>query len=71
VEHPGRPHLPGTTEVVVCTRGRLRTGPDSDPLELGAGDAAWFASDVPHRYVALRGATRALCLMLYPGGSER
>jgi transcriptional regulator with XRE-family HTH domain len=65
VSHPGRPHLPGTNEVIVCTRGRLRTGPDGEEVELGPGDAASFASDVPHRYVALR-AARALCLMLYP-----
>jgi XRE family transcriptional regulator, regulator of sulfur utilization len=70
VVHPGRPHLPGTTEVVVCTKGRLRVGPDAEPLELGPGDAAWFASDVPHRYEALR-ASVALCLMLYPAGAER
>jgi XRE family transcriptional regulator, regulator of sulfur utilization len=65
VTHPGRPHLPGTNEVIVCTKGRLRTGPDGEEVELGSGDAAWFASDVPHRYTALRDA-RALCLMLYP-----
>lgn len=70
VVHPGRPHLPGTTEVVVCTKGRLRAGPDGEELDLGPGDAAWFASDVPHRYEALR-AARALCLMLYPAGGER
>src|SRR3954463_9791239 len=45
VGHPGRPHLPGTTEVIVCTKGRMRTGPDGEQLELGPGDAAWFASD--------------------------
>ena len=69
VTHPGRPHLPGTSEVIVCTRGRLRTGPDSEPVELRAGDAAWFASDVPHGYAALRPA-RALCLMLYPAAER-
>ena len=60
----------GTTEVVVCTKGRLRAGPDGEELDLGPGDAARFASDVPHRYEALR-AARALCLMLYPAGGER
>jgi XRE family transcriptional regulator, regulator of sulfur utilization len=65
VTHPGRPHLPGTNEVIVCTKGRVRTGPEGEEVELGPGDAASFASDVPHRYVALR-AARALCLMLYP-----
>jgi transcriptional regulator with XRE-family HTH domain len=65
VTHPGRPHLPGTNEVIVCVRGRLRAGPDGEEVELGPGDAAAFASDVPHRYIATR-AVRALCLMLYP-----
>lgn len=69
VTHEGRPHLPGTSEVIVCTRGRLRTGPDSEPVELRSGDAVWFASDVPHSYVALRPA-RALCLMLYPAAER-
>ena len=69
VTHPGRPHLPGTSEVIVCTRGRLRTGPDGEPVDLAPGDAAWFASDVPHSYAALRPA-RALCLMLYPGAER-
>jgi XRE family transcriptional regulator, regulator of sulfur utilization len=70
VVHPGRPHLPGTTEVILCTKGRVRTGPDGEQLDLGPGDAAWFASDVAHRYEALRPA-RALCLMLYPAAADR
>jgi transcriptional regulator with XRE-family HTH domain len=69
VVHPGRPHLPGTTELVLCMKGRLRAGPDDDPHELGAGDAVWFAADVPHRYEALRHAT-AICMMLYPAGDR-
>ena len=71
VAHLGRPHLPGTAEVVVCTKGRVRVGPEGNPLELGRGDAAWFASDVPHRYEALRGAATALNLVLHPATSER
>jgi quercetin dioxygenase-like cupin family protein len=50
-------------------KGRLRAGPDDDPHELGAGDAVWFAADVPHRYEALRHAT-AVCMMLYPAGDR-
>jgi transcriptional regulator with XRE-family HTH domain len=62
------PHLPGTEELVVCVKGRVRLGPIGEEVELGAGDAAWFTADVPHHYVALRD-TRTLCLMLYPAGT--
>lgn len=58
-------HLPGTEEVVLCTRGRLLVGPLGHEVQLGAGDGVWFASDGPHRYRALEDAG-ALCLMLYP-----
>jgi XRE family transcriptional regulator, regulator of sulfur utilization len=64
-------HLPGTEELVVCVKGRVRLGPLGEEVEIGAGDAAWFTADLPHHYVALRDA-RTLCWMLYaparPGG---
>jgi XRE family transcriptional regulator, regulator of sulfur utilization len=63
--HATGPHLPGTTEVIVCHAGTLLVGPLGDEQRLGPGDAAWFAADVPHRYVA-EGAVRATCLMRYP-----
>ena len=65
VEQPAEPHPPGTEELVVCTRGRLRVGPVGEQVELDAGDAVWFAADVPHGYAGVRDA-RALCWMLYP-----
>ncbi len=65
VEQAAEPHLPGTEELVVCTRGRLRVGPTGDQVELDAGDAVWFAADVAHGYAGVRDA-RALCWMLYP-----
>jgi XRE family transcriptional regulator, regulator of sulfur utilization len=58
-------HLPGTEEVIVCVKGRVRVGPHDAEAELGPGDAAWFTADVPHHYQALRD-TRALCFMIYP-----
>jgi transcriptional regulator with XRE-family HTH domain len=67
-EHRSDPHLPGTEEVIVCARGRLRAGPEGEEAELGPGDAMLFAADVPHRYVALRD-TRVLCWMLYATGA--
>jgi quercetin dioxygenase-like cupin family protein len=64
VEQRSEPHMPGTEELVLCVRGRLRVGPLDEPLTLGPGEAAWFAADVAHAYVAERDA-RALCWMLY------
>lgn len=57
-------HLPGTEEVIVCVKGRVRVGPYEQEAELGPGDAVWFSADVPHHYHALRD-TRALCYMIY------
>jgi transcriptional regulator with XRE-family HTH domain len=57
-------HLPGTEELVVCVKGRVRLGPLGEEVELGPGDAAWFTADVAHHYEALRDA-RTLCWMLY------
>jgi transcriptional regulator with XRE-family HTH domain len=65
VEQRAEPHLPGTEELVVCTRGRMRVGPAGEQAELDAGDAIWFAADVAHGYAGVRDA-RALCWMLYP-----
>lgn len=65
VEQRTGAHLPGTEEVVLCTRGRLLVGPDGHEVELAAGDGVWFAADGPHRYRALADAG-ALCWMLYP-----
>src|SRR6476619_1594660 len=41
-------HLPGTEELVVCVKGRVRVGPVGEEVELGAGDAAWFTADLAH-----------------------
>ena len=60
------PHLPGTEELIVCVRGRVRVGPMGEEAELRAGDAAWFTADVAHHYAALRDA-RLLCWMMYAG----
>ena len=66
VEQSTGAHLPGTREVVVCVRGRVRVGPLGEEADLGPGDAVWFAADAPHRYVGLRDA-RALNWVLYDG----
>jgi len=69
-EHRSEPHLGGTEETITCVRGRVRVGPLGEQVELGPGDSAWYAADVPHGYVGLRDA-RALCLMLYPAAGPR
>jgi transcriptional regulator with XRE-family HTH domain len=63
-EHRSDAHLPGTEEVIVCARGRVRVGPAGEEASLGPGDAMLFAADRPHSYVALRDS-RVLCWMLY------
>jgi transcriptional regulator with XRE-family HTH domain len=60
-------HLPGTEELLICLTGRLRVGPVGQEVELAAGDAAWFAADEEHHYVALR-AARALNWIVTPAG---
>jgi transcriptional regulator with XRE-family HTH domain len=65
---PGTPriaeaHLPGSVEHVVLAAGRLRVGPDTEPVELGPGDYARFPGDLPHRYEALAPGTVVVLLM--------
>jgi quercetin dioxygenase-like cupin family protein len=57
-------HLPGTEELIVCVKGRVRVGPLGEEVELGPGDAAWFTADLAHHYEALRDS-QTLCWMLY------
>lgn len=57
------PHLSGSVEHLVVSTGRLRTGPISDPVELGPGDYARFPGDVPHRYEALAPGTTLVLVM--------
>jgi transcriptional regulator with XRE-family HTH domain len=59
------PHHAGVVEHLVVVTGRLRVGPQSGPVELGAGDIVTFAADVPHVYEALETAHLVL-LMSYP-----
>ncbi len=65
VDQRSEPHLPGTEELVVCVRGRCAAGPAGREVELGEGDAVWFAADAPHVYRGLAHA-RALNVILYP-----
>ncbi len=58
-------HHAGVEEHLVVVEGRLRVGPQDNPVELGAGDLVMFSADVPHVYEALE-STRAVLLMSYP-----
>lgn len=60
------PHTPGSVEHLVVAAGRLRTGPDTEQVELGPGDYVTFPGDVPHRYEALAPGTFAVLVMEHP-----
>jgi transcriptional regulator with XRE-family HTH domain len=60
------PHIPGSVEHLVVGAGRLRTGPATEPVELGPGDYVTFPGDVPHRYEALSPGTFAVLVMEHP-----
>ncbi|MBF9127440.1 helix-turn-helix transcriptional regulator [Plantactinospora sp. S1510] len=60
------PHIPGSVEHVVVAAGRLRTGPSTDPVELGPGDYVTFPGDVPHGYKALTPGTFLVLVMEHP-----
>jgi transcriptional regulator with XRE-family HTH domain len=59
------PHHAGVVEHLVVVTGRMRVGPETDMVELGAGDLVTFAADVPHVYEALE-TVHAVLLMSYP-----
>ncbi|HET9969072.1 MAG TPA: cupin domain-containing protein, partial [Streptosporangiaceae bacterium] len=44
---------PGVTEHLLVTSGRARVGRLGEETEIGPGQAAQWASDVPHGYTAL------------------
>ena len=58
-------HHAGVVEHMVVVEGRLRVGPQDEPVVLEAGDLVTFAADVPHVYEALE-TTHAVLLMSYP-----
>ncbi|BCJ61062.1 helix-turn-helix domain-containing protein [Micromonospora endophytica] len=60
------PHTPRSVEHVVVGAGRLRCGPEHEPVELGPGDYATFPGDAPHHYQALEPGTFAVLIMEHP-----
>jgi len=56
-------HIAGSVEHVVVMTGAVRLGPVDATVELGPGDYAMFAGDVPHVYEALAPDTSLTLLM--------
>jgi transcriptional regulator with XRE-family HTH domain len=59
-------HIPGSVEHMVVARGRVRTGPAAEPVELRPGDYAAFPGDVEHVYEALEPDTLVVLVMEHP-----
>jgi len=60
------PHPAGVVEHLLVHAGRVRVGPESAPVELGAGDYARYAADVAHVYEALGPGVAGTLLMEVP-----
>jgi transcriptional regulator with XRE-family HTH domain len=56
-------HVPGTTENLVVTAGKVEIWLESRPYPLEAGDAMLFEADVPHEYRNV-GKTEALMYLV-------
>lgn len=63
-------HMPGVEENVVVLKGRVLTGPQSDPVFLSAGKSCSFAGDRPHLYQSLDEQTSMMVSVIYPTLAE-
>ena len=66
--HPGKarhapPHPFGVEELLHLHVGRVRVGPEAEPIELNAGDYARYSGSVPHIYEALEPASGTLLIL--------
>ncbi|MBW4717603.1 helix-turn-helix domain-containing protein [Saccharothrix obliqua] len=57
------PHMAGTVEHMIVSRGRVLAGPSDEPVELGPGDYLVFPGDVPHTCSALTTGTSVVLVM--------
>jgi XRE family transcriptional regulator, regulator of sulfur utilization len=62
--YSSEPHLPGTSELIICLEGTIKLGPQGREVELEPGDSVWFRADLPHSYTSANGA-RGLLVMSY------
>jgi quercetin dioxygenase-like cupin family protein len=53
VRYASAAHGPGVVEHLLVTAGRARVGRLGEEVEIGAGQAAHWVSDVAHTYTAL------------------
>lgn len=58
-------HLPGVQECLLVTRGQVRSGPSTGPVDLAAGDSMYYDAAQPHLYQGLDAENQALLLMIY------
>jgi len=63
------PHAAGVVEQLLVQAGRLRVGPEPDPVELGPGDFVAFDGSVAHVYEALGGERVVATLVMTSPGS--
>jgi transcriptional regulator with XRE-family HTH domain len=66
---PGRPrradpHAAGVVEQLLLHAGRLRVGPEQDPVELAPGDFVAFDGSAAHVYEALGGEPASATLVM-------
>ena len=58
-------HPAGTREHLVVEAGRMRTGPQAEPVEAGPGDYVAFDGSLPHLYAAVgRAVVRATLVIV-------
>ncbi|WP_304458938.1 helix-turn-helix domain-containing protein, partial [Alicyclobacillus sendaiensis] len=60
------PHPEGVMEHLLVVQGRLKAGPDKEPVLLETGDYISFRGDLPHVYSAIEHEARAVVWMQYP-----
>lgn len=69
--HRSPAHGPGVTEHLLVTSGRARVGRLGEETEIGPGQAAQWASDVPHGYTALgRDPVESVLVIRSPGPGQ-
>lgn len=64
-DHTGQPHGSGVVERVHVHEGTIVVGPAADPITLGPGDYARYATHRPHVYRS-DGGGRGMLLVAYP-----
>jgi transcriptional regulator with XRE-family HTH domain len=62
-ERRSEPHLLGTVEHVVITRGRASAGPVDETIELEVGDYVSYRGDIPHVFAALTHGVSAVFVL--------